>query len=362
MTRKRLGAIDRDSVADLKTQAEAAAADRRIGAGGAAPPIGQVARGAAASLEEELLKLRKENLGMEGVREAYTQAQKDGRILERVPLEEIDPHAFSRDRRLIDRDTEEWQALRSSLVARGQQTPIEITGRSTLTGKYGLVSGFRRWSCLCDLLAETSETRFATVLAQVAPVRDSVDSMLAMIEENEIRADISFYERGRICCLAAEQGVCPSVDAAIEALFPNSSRNRRYKIRNFTLIHQRLTGLLDFPEAIGERLGAKLAQALKDGREGPLVHALKDRDERFAEAAEELALLDAFVAGRAPFAQAEPEPVPALHTNWIGAGGLALQGTQKGGRVSVSFKSDQIESTADLEALLERIAAALEDE
>lgn len=360
MTRKRLGSIDRDSVADMRTQAEAAAAERRVVAGLTAPPIGQVARNAAQSLEEELLRLRKENTGMKGVSEAFSKAQRERRILEHVALDQIDPHAFSRDRRQIDPESEDWQALRSSIAARGQQTPIEITGRSSLTGKYGLVSGYRRWSCLRELHAETGEDRFATVLAMIAPPRESVDSMLAMIEENEIRADISFYERGRICCLAAEQGVCQTVDAAIEALFPNSSRNRRYKIRNFTLIHQRLAGLLDFPEAIGERLGAKLAQALKDGREGPLFEALKDRDQRFDDAAEELALLEAFVAGRAPFAAEKPAE-PAVRAQWTGAGGRTLRGSAKNGRVSISFDAKDLHSAEALEVLLARVGAALDD-
>lgn len=85
-------------------------------------------------------------------------------------------------------------------------------------------------------------------------------------------------------------GLCPTVDAAILALFPNSSRNPRYKNRNFTRFHQRLDGLLAFPEAIGERLGAEVAQALKGEREGPLVGALKARAQGVAEAAGELAL------------------------------------------------------------------------
>lgn len=360
MSRKRLGSIDRNSVADMRNKAEAAAAERRIGAGLSAPPIGQVARGAAASLEEELLRLRKEATGMKGVSEAYAKAQQEGRILELVALEDIDPHAFSRDRRQIDPQSEDWLALRSSLEARGQQTPIEITGRSSDTGKYGLISGFRRWSCLRELHRETGEARFATVLAQIAPPRESVDSMLAMIEENEIRADISFYERGRICCLAADQGVCATVDTAIEALFPNSSRNRRYKIRNFTVIHQKLAGFLDFPEAIGERLGARLAQALKDNREGPLIEVLRDRDQRFADAAEELSLLEAFVAGRSPFVEATQAPALPLKATWTGAGGRRLRGSVKNGQVSVSFDAEGLADSSALEALLARFGAVLD--
>ena len=51
MTRKRLGAIDRETVSELRGAAEEAARDRRSGATLKAPPIAQVAGAAARSIE-----------------------------------------------------------------------------------------------------------------------------------------------------------------------------------------------------------------------------------------------------------------------------------------------------------------------
>ena len=358
MSRKRLGAIDRDSVASLRSAAEEAAAERRIGAELKAPPIAQVARTAASALEDELLQLRRENGGLREAGAAWAEAEAEGRVILRVGLDEIDAHSMTRDRRVLDRDSEDWQALKTSLYARGQQVPVELAERAAGTGKFGLISGYRRVSCLRDLFEETGERRFAEVLAILRPSRESLEKMLAMVEENEIRQDVSFYERGRLCCLAAEQGICATVDEAIEALFPNSSRNRRYKIRNFTVLHQRLGSLLDFPEAIGERLGAKLAQAIKDDRDAALVKALSDRGERFADAAEELALLKAFAARRPPFA--EPKPAPARQTaNWRDETGLRIAAQLAGGTLTLKIEGSGLDDAADLAALLNRLGPAI---
>lgn len=362
MTRKRLGAIDRETVSELRGAAEEAARDRRSGATLKAPPIAQVAGAAARSIEDEILRLRRENEGLQEHGAALTEAERQGLVIQLIPLHEIDAHAQSRDRRVLDRDSEAWTELCDSLRSRGQQVPIEVTSRDPRTGKFGLVSGYRRLAALQDLLAETGEDRFATIRALVSRARDDVETMVAMIEENEIRQGISFYERGRICCLAAEQGLCASVDEAIEALFPNSSRNRRYKIRNFTLIHHRLGAYLDFPEAIGERLGGRLAQALKEGREVELTGVLSDRDARFPDAEAELAVLEAFVSRKPPFAVARvPAPTRTVAAEWQGDGGIRLSARASPRVVTIRLDGLAIETEEDLAALLARIGRAATD-
>lgn len=362
MTRKRLGAIDRDSISEVRGAAEEAARDRRGGSTLKAPPIAQVAGAAARSIEDEILRLRRENDHLQEQGSALADAERDGLVIRLLPLHAVDANAQSRDRRVLDRDSEAWLELKESLRSRGQQVPIEVKSPEGEGGTYGLISGYRRLSALQELLAETGEHRFATVKALVSRARDGVESMVAMIEENEIRQGVSFYERGRICCLAAEQGLCPSVDNAIEALFPNSSRNRRYKIRNFTVIHQRIGSYLDFPEAIGERLGGRLAQALKEGREHELVAVLSDRDSRFPDAEAELLLLDAFVARKPPFTPVKKAaPVREIRFQWEGQGGLRATAKAKGKVVTLKLDGLWVETEAELERLLERIGHAVSD-
>ena len=359
MTRKRLGAVDRDTISVMRNVAEQTAAERRGRAASKAPPIGQVAGGAARSIEDEILKLRKERDGLQGDAQAWRDARGEGLVIERIALDRIDDHAYARDRRQLDREGEPWQELKDSLRARGQQTPIEVTGPEADTGHYKLVSGFRRLSALRELLEETGDESFATVKALVAERPETIDAMIAMIEENEIRQDVSFYERGRICCLAAEQGICDSVDEAIQTLFASSSRNRRYKIRNFTLIHAAIGPYLDYPEAIGERLGARLAQALKEGRGGDLAAVMADRGEKFADPAEEIALLEAFVGRKGMFASERVAPkVQPLTADWEGRGGLRMSAKAKSGRVTLDITGVSVEDDAELRALLERIGKA----
>ncbi|QDY70345.1 ParB N-terminal domain-containing protein [Qingshengfaniella alkalisoli] len=357
MTRKRLGAIDRTSVTEMRGAAEKAARERRGVAAGKAPPIAQVAGTAARTIEDEMLRLRKENESLQGTSEKWQQAEQDGLLVHILSLDDIDVHSLSRDRRTLDRDGEAWHELKASLQARGQQVPIEVGARNSLNGKRRLISGYRRWSALKELYDETGDESFSRVKALVSRARDTVGDMVAMIEENEIRQAISFYERGRICCVAAEQGICESVDDAILTLFGNSSRNRRYKIRNFTVIHARLGSYLDFPEYIGERLGAKLAQALKDGREDELVTALSDRETKFSAPAEELDLLEAFVGRKGVFSKAKKSaPAPEISAS-VSKGSVVYAATvEKNGRVSIKVDGLKVADAEELNAFLIKIA------
>ncbi|WP_108262924.1 ParB/RepB/Spo0J family partition protein [Mangrovicoccus ximenensis] len=360
MSRKRLGSIDRDSIKDIRAGAEKTAAERRELALGKAPPIGKMAGSAASSVEEELLRLRKENSGLRSDSSAYAEAREDGRVVELVPLDDIDLHALARDRRMLDRAGEAWEELKASIAARGQQVPVELGPRDGPDGKWRLISGYRRVSVLRELFEETGDPQFSEVRALIRAQRATLEDMVAMIEENEIRQDVSFYERGRICCLAAEQGVCETVDDAILALFPNSSRNRRYKIRNFTVIHTVFGPYLDYPEAIGERLGARLAQAVKDGRDHELAGVLSDRDTKFSDPSEELALLEAFADAKGPFGAAKPAAPKALAADWAGEG-MRIRASARNGKVTLKLEGIEAEDAEDLEDIVARIAESLRD-
>lgn len=360
MTRKRLGAIDRESISIMRDVAEKSAAERRGLAATKAPPIGQVAGSAARSIEEDLSRLKRERDGLQADATAWVEAREAGLVVELIALDMIDDHALSRDRRQLDRDGEPWWELKDSLRVRGQQTPIEVTGPDAETGLYHLVSGYRRLNALKELLAETDDPRFETVKALVTERPETVDAMIAMIEENEIRQDVSFYERGRICCLAAEQGICGDVEEAIQILFANSSRNRRYKIRNFTVIHKMIGSYLDYPEAIGERLGARLAQTLKEGRGDELTAVLLDRGEKFSEATEEILLLENFVSRKGVFADRKAaKRQEEMRGDWMDeTSGLMIAGTAKKGRVLVEIKGLNVSDQEELEHLLERLGKA----
>jgi ParB family transcriptional regulator, chromosome partitioning protein len=209
---------------------------------------------------------------------AMEAARVEGRLIQSLPLDAVEVGHLIRDR--ITKDSEEMAALRDSLRSRGQQQPIDVVDLGA--GRYGLISGWRRLTALKELYAETGEERFGHVQALLRRPDGASDAYLAMVEENEIRANLSHYERARIVALAAEQGVFKSPQEALRHLFANASRAKRSKIGSFVILHQELGSVLAFPAAIPERLGLALAQAMGDTAAGtapaPPGFAVKLRD------------------------------------------------------------------------------------
>jgi hypothetical protein len=234
--------------------------------------------------------------------ETLRRARDDGRLLLDLPLDAIAADHLTRDR--LPAEDAEMAALRASLRAHGQRTPIEVT---PLAGAlpYGLISGWRRLTALAALHTETGEARFATVRALVRRPETAAAAYVAMVEENELRVGLSQYERARVAALAAARGVFPDAEAALRALFAGASRPRRSRIRAFLAIHAALDDALRFPAHLPERLGLRLAEAVKAGQGGRIAAALAAADP--ADPAAERAALEGALARPKP---ARPAPVP----------------------------------------------------
>lgn len=232
------------------------------------------------------------------------QARDSGRMVIALPLDQVEAGYLVRDRLVVD--PEEMTALVESLRARGQQTPVEVV--QLAPGRFGLISGWRRLRALRMLAAETGEPRFAQVLALLRRPEQASDAYVAMVEENEIRVGLSFYERARIVMKAVEAGVFDSDRAALRSLFAAASRAKRSKIGSFLAVVRVLDGALRFPEAIGERLGLQIAQGVEaDAGLGPRLRAALVEAEA-ADAAAEQALILGLLAPAAEAAPAAPPP------------------------------------------------------
>ncbi len=194
-------------------------------------------------------------------------ARIEGRLLVRIPLRQVDASYLERDR-IAPGDPEadeEMQALVSSLQDRGQQVPIDVVRHPGEPGNvYGLITGLRRLTALRHLLRTTGEQRFGEVIARVIQPENLPDAYRAMIEENEIRAGLSFYERARIVLKSVNAGVYPDTRAALRALYANVSRAKRSKIGSFIPLIEALDDVLRFPEALSEKRGLAVARALKE--------------------------------------------------------------------------------------------------
>lgn len=281
------------------------------------PPVARVA--AEASTQAALDALADE----------MRNARETGRMLLDLPLDAVDMGHLHRDR--MQMDAEDMAALQASIAARGQQTPIEVVAGDD--GSYGLISGARRLTALRALREQTGdEARFGTIKAMLRPFDSAPEAYLAMVEENEIRADLSFYERGRLAHEAARIGIFDTPAAAVKELFVHAPAPKRSKILNFVALHEAIGPALHFPQAIPEKLGLALVKAMERDRQlarrlMKALHAAKPGD-----ATEERAILDAALA--APKKATDPSASgtvalkirPGLQVKG-GAGKVVLSGT-----------------------------------
>lgn len=301
MARKRLSPLAAPSVspgATTEVRAFSAAPELRH----SAPPIARVAGESAA--EAALATLSSE----------VAQARAEGRLIVPLGIHEIAEDHLVRDRVEVDED--EMAVLMASISDRGQQTAIEVidlgaeSGAGTAGRRYGLISGWRRLLALRRLHEGTGEARFATIRALVRQPETAAAAYRAMVDENEIRVGLSYWERARIAVRAAEIGLYPTVQLALRDLFAAASRAKRSKIGSFVTLYLAVGDeTFRFPTALPERLGLTLARAVEEEPELPARLAADLADPPAATAAEELERLGAVLERRA--AEATPAPGPA---------------------------------------------------
>ncbi|MEL7114011.1 MAG: ParB N-terminal domain-containing protein [Pseudomonadota bacterium] len=251
---------------------------------------------------------------LEEVAQEMTAAEAQGRVIKKLPLDKIEIRHLARDRMVFDEA--EMEVLKTSLAERGQQTPIEVVHTS---GGYGLISGLRRVLALKDLGA-------TEVLALIRQPETAEAAYIAMVEENEIRAGLSYYERANIAVAAVGQGVYPTPKRAVAGLFANVSSAKRSKISRFVVIRDALGKVLAFPTAIPEKLGLDLAAAIEadKGVAKRLAEALRKTPPEDA-LDERKAIERALKAPKAPGSPQGQEIAPGVVLK-AGKGRVALSG------------------------------------
>lgn len=280
---------------------------------------------------------------------ALQAARDEGRLIEALPLAAVAAGHLVRDRVQLDED--EMGALMASLRARGQQTPVEVVRLDG--GRYGLISGWRRLTALRRLHEETGDEKFATIRALIVAPESAEVAYVAMVEENEIRANLSHYERARIAHRAVAEGVFDSPRAALQGLYGSVTRSKRSKIGSFMGLVEALDDVLRYPWAISEKLGLALVKALEE-RAGEIREALAQADPQSAEA--EIAVLQAAVEPPAPPQKPKESKAKPLQdlTRYDITSGLVLRHWPETGRIEIS--GDQVDDRllAELKDWLER--------
>ena len=242
------------------SRAEAARRSRGVG------PMGAAVRETADSLAgatEAKLEQRRQNA--EDAK-AYRAAREAGRVLQQIPLDRIRVDALPRDRMDLEAaaSSDEMEELKASIRARGQREPIEVW----LDGDaVQLKKGWRRFTALSQLLAETGEERFATVTARVSGAEERLERYIDMVEENVVREDLTFAEMAQVAMRAGDDPqVEGDADAVVGRLYASLHKMKRSYIRAFVLLLQELGDALPFPKSVARDLGVEVARALKAGQ------------------------------------------------------------------------------------------------
>lgn len=237
---------------------------------------------------------------LEEMADAMTAAEREGRLVKKIPIERVDRFHMVRDRMI--HDPEEMEILTASIAERGQQMPVEVM---RIGARYALISGARRLRAL-ETLGRTE------VLALVRAPQDAAEAHLAMVEENEVRAPLSFYERANLAVAATGAGVFSDPATAVDHLFQRAPAAKRSKIKRFLVIREKLSKALSFPAAIPEKLGLRLASALED--DPGLARRLSDRLRKTppADAAAERRAIEAALRGEPAAMTAAEEIAPGV--------------------------------------------------
>ncbi|KNG92170.1 ParB/RepB/Spo0J family partition protein [Pseudaestuariivita atlantica] len=236
--------------------------DRSVGPMGAA--VREVAESLTQSTEAKV-EQRKQNA--EDAK-SWRAAQEDGRVLERVPLDDVDASDLPRDRLELEAvaASDEMEELKASIRERGQKEPVEL-----YVDRFGglqLKKGWRRLTALRQLFAETRDDAYATILARIdRGSADRINHYVDMVEENVVREDLTFAEMAQVCIAAAQDDFVDGYNAEdmVLRLYGALHKMKRSYIRSFVFLLENLGDDLKWPKSVARNLGVDVARRLRDG-------------------------------------------------------------------------------------------------
>jgi ParB family chromosome partitioning protein len=318
-------------------------------------PIAQVAADAAFASNPEPAQSRLDRMDAERLRDA----QDRGLIVTEIATHMIHTDAMIRDRTVLDAD--EMAELQASISANGLRLPIEVFEAGG--GGYALLSGYRRLLAVRALeAAGAGDGRYTHIKAFIRPATDTATAFVAMVEENEVRANLSHFERGRIAVIAAKEGAFENTESAVNGLFAAASKSKRSKVKSFAEVFEMLGDMLRHAEGLSERRGLRLAGALRQGGEVQLRAALEAGQGGSAD--QEWAVLDPVITAIEQGPRTSPKmgrPRTAAPVGWINedtlklASGVTLQKGHDGKGFVVRLQGKPV--TADR---MEQVMAALQ--
>lgn len=185
-----------------------------------------------------------------------------GLVIAQVPVGDVATAKLVRDRKGgVDAEIGE---LKTSIREIGLSNPIQV--EETGDGTYELIQGFRRLRSFVELHDETGDDRYAAIPAIVLAGGETLEqSYRRMVDENLVRADISFAEMGELAraYAASEATACDSADDAVAVLFKSAGYQKRTYIRGFARLMGMIGPALAHPEAVSRNLGLAVLRRLE---------------------------------------------------------------------------------------------------
>lgn len=288
-------------------------------------------------------RIRAEN---DALAHEFVRAQGQGLVMQRIPLDAVRTNKLTRDR--SDIDAGDLQELCDSIAAIGLSNPIRVERGDD---GYELVQGLRRLSAFRQLHVLHPEDGYDAIPAVVMEAGETLDMLYRrMVDENLIRADVSFAEMARLAeAYAADPETSASdPDAAVDALFGSVGKQKRSYIRGFVRLLQMAGPVLKHPSALPRALGLAVRKELEgDTAALPRLRTLlAARPDRGAE--EELQMLRGFcnleVPSAFPAGNDRPSPPksprPARTTFQVQARSGTIKCTASQGRLELRGDAD----------------------
>ncbi len=200
-----------------------------------------------------------------------------------IPTALIDADALPRDR--LTFDPEAMAALQSSILSDGLRQPIEVFLMDNRPPfDYGLISGFRRLAVCRALATLRGNGDFTTIAAFIRTPKSIPDAIAAMVSENEVRADISAWERARLITAAISEEYFDTPDAAIAALHSHATAMQKSRLRAVVAVVDALDEVLMTPHVYTQRQLLRLSAALRAGFAEVILTALYTTTDKSPEA------------------------------------------------------------------------------
>ncbi|NBZ86581.1 ParB/RepB/Spo0J family partition protein [Stagnihabitans tardus] len=219
-----------------------------------------------------------------------------------IPLSAIDATALPRDRLALA--PEALDALFLSILREGLRQPIEVY--RTETG-YALISGLRRLTACQRLHALRQSPDSALIPAFIREPADIPEALASMVSENEIRAEVSPWEKANLITECVCQGHFPNNEAAVAALFRDISPSARSRLLSVVSVYEELGPRLTNGEGYSLRQLLRMAMAIKAGFGEVMETALRENHGR--EASVQWELLQNILT-EAEQSLKDPEPSP----------------------------------------------------